>query len=173
MVSPALRTGAHEAPGLLFDMNKLFERYVLGLEQDSCADGCYVYAQGPMEYLADRNGEGAFQLAPDITVWRTTPAFPEGSIIKIADAKWKRLNPQKQNLGIDPADIYQLLAYSVRYGCGRLELVYPRSVHGPSVLVHGTRFSIKRGMGEDVVVHVKTVPLWNSVSQALIENVED
>ena len=50
------------------------------------------------------------------------------SLDRIIDAKWKQLNPDLNDWGVDEADIYQMLAYSKRYRCGRLELVYPRPV---------------------------------------------
>ena len=45
----------------------------------------------------------------------------ESNVVRIFDAKWKRLE-------VAPSDVYQLAAYSSRYRCERVALVYPASV---------------------------------------------
>jgi 5-methylcytosine-specific restriction enzyme subunit McrC len=44
----------------------------------------------------------------------------------IVDAKWKHLNPAAKDWDIAASDIYQMLAYAVRYDCGYIKLVFPK-----------------------------------------------
>jgi 5-methylcytosine-specific restriction enzyme subunit McrC len=162
-LSPSIRSGDQEAPGILFDMNKLFETYVLCLEQAVAAESQIVLAQGPVKSLADQGGSEAFRLKPDVTLW-TAMGDSGRSIVKIVDAKWKRLNPSDPNWGIEPGDVYQLLAYAMRYGCRRLELVYPMPAGASQVVIDGTQFTIDTGLqtGGPISIRVKAVPLWPS-----------
>jgi len=52
MASPALSAGASQAPGLLFDMNKLFEAHTARLEQAGAGLEHMVLTQGPPRHLA-------------------------------------------------------------------------------------------------------------------------
>lgn len=163
MASPALSAGVSQAPGLLFDMNKLFEAYVSSLEEAAAGDDLIVYRQGPVEALA-RNGDlDAFALKPDITVWHAAPDGSAIGIARVIDAKWKQLDPRASHWGIDPSDIYQLLAYALHYGCDKLELIYPQPALLNRVGTQAPVFTIA-GAGTSsggVKVYVKTVPLWD------------
>lgn len=129
LASPDLRSGSAAAPALLFDMNKLFEDYVCHREELKEAESAnVVIRQGPQRALLVQDKESFFTLKPDVTVWTKASADAPFSLDRIVDAKWKSLNPGSSNWGVDEADIYQLLAYSRRYRCERLELVYPRPV---------------------------------------------
>ncbi|WP_227243291.1 McrC family protein [Paraburkholderia caribensis] len=129
LASPDLRTGSAAAPALLFDMNKLFEDYVCHREELKEAESPnVVIRQGPQRALLVQDKKSFFTLKPDVTVWKKASADAPFSLDRIVDAKWKSLNPGSSAWGVDEADIYQLLAYSRRYRCERLELVYPRPV---------------------------------------------
>lgn len=117
--SPALGSGAHSAPGMLFDMNKLFEAHVSQLELEHAGEDQTVLLQAPQHSLAKQALEECFTLKPDITVWQG------GRLRRIVDAKWKTLNLASADWGVDQADVYQMLAYAVRYRCPQVELVYP------------------------------------------------
>ena len=63
---------------------------------------------------------------------------------------------------MDEADVYQLLAYAWRYGCQRLELVYPTAVADSDGLGERLVFMIA-AIGEarlPIEIRVKTVALW-------------
>lgn len=120
-----MSAGAADAPGLLFDMNKLFEAYVFRLEERVSDDHQYVQSQKPQMTLATLQGAGVFTLKPDITVWQTEPGQVASRITRVVDAKWKRLSALAPNWGVDQGDIYQMLAYAIRYKCNHMELVYP------------------------------------------------
>lgn len=125
MASPAMSAGATQAPGLLFDMNKLFEAHVAKHEEDAVGPDQIIQKQGPTLHLAARGATEVFLLKPDITVWKVDQNGSASCIDRVVDAKWKRLNPVVPDFGVDEADVYQLLAYAIRYGCSAIELVYP------------------------------------------------
>jgi len=124
LLNPSLRAGHDTAPGLLFDMNRLFEAYVQHVEGTGAEPGHRVRTQEASRHLATCGDSPAFTLKPDISVWRKGPDGTD-EVIRILDAKWKRVDPRKTNWGVGEADVYQLLAYAVRYQCSHLELVYP------------------------------------------------
>ncbi len=162
MNSPSMSAGITHAPGLLFDMNKLFEAHVSSLEEAAAGDRYVVHRQGPAEALATQGGQHAFMLRPDITVWQAAEGGARKGIVRVIDAKWKRLDPHATHWGVDQADIYQMLAYGMRYRCSRLELIYPLAnqpaQHGSELPV----FKVAMGdvVGQDIEVRIKTVLLW-------------
>ncbi|WP_236862156.1 McrC family protein [Burkholderia pseudomallei] len=160
MTSPAMSAGTAHAPGLLFDMNKLFEAYVSSLEEAAAGDERIVHRQGPVQALAIHGESEAFTLKPDITVWHTAPDGTATEIDRILDAKWKRLDRRARHWGVEQADVYQLVAYGLRYCCRQLELVYPHQ----DELGFGTMptFEIANQglMNGDFRIVVRTVPLW-------------
>lgn len=162
MASPSMSAGSKQVPGLLFDMNKLFEAHVAKLEEDATANDRMVHRQGPSLHLARRGETGAFVLKPDITVWKVDQHGTASEIDRVIDAKWKRLNPAVPDYGVDEADVYQLLAYAMRYGCDALELVYPMP-DGSDAHIPPPAFKIMTACNDqnsEIVVTVKLIPLW-------------
>lgn len=163
MSTPAMAAGAHHSPGLLFDMNRLFEAYVGRLEEDAADESKIVRRQGPVEALAIQGQESAFPLKPDITIWSATPEGLLGNIDRIVDAKWKRLDPHVRYWGVDESDIYQLVAYAIRYRCQQLELVYPMpQIHDGSehqLPIFDIPFDGVSGSNR-IRIKVRIVPLW-------------
>ena len=109
-------TGRSEGFSLLFPMNDLFEEYIgrclkVALHHRS------VKLQDTAHYAIEAPSR-RFQLRPDIVV-----DDADGKII--IDTKWKQLRPDKSNLGVEQADIYQLLAYARAYRAQRVILLYP------------------------------------------------
>ncbi|WP_197334127.1 McrC family protein [Ralstonia syzygii] len=162
MLSPALASGVHHAPALLFDMNKLFEAHVSALEAMAAPHSRILIRQGPMEPLARVGNRDAFTLRPDITVWHANANGEVTGIDRVLDVKWKRLNPLEGNWGVSESDIYQLLAYAVHYQCTQFELVYPASAsidlteQTPPVFVISSSGFIR----SSITIRVRTVPLW-------------
>jgi len=163
MASPAMSAGTTQAPGLLFDMNKLFEAHVAKREEDTAGPDRIVQKQGPPLHLAVRGFTNVFLLKPDITVWRSNQNGANLSIERVVDAKWKLLNPAIPDFGVNEADVYQLLAYVTRYGCKTLELAYPmldgiveKNLPTFELLTEG------QPTNEKTVVTVKLIPLWNT-----------
>ena len=122
-LSPDVFHGKAQACSLLFDMNKLFESWVAAmLRKPAWEQGLKLREQGPRRYLAYREdlGREVFQMKPDIALLDHA-----NEVVFIADAKWKLLNPEEAKLGISQADLYQMQAYSSRYGVKKLALYFP------------------------------------------------
>ena len=164
MASPALSTGASQAPGLLFDMNKLFEAHAARVIEAGAGPDRIVHTQGPPLYLATRDQTDAFLLKPDLTVWRVDLDDTDARIDHIVDAKWKRLDPNATDFGVDEADLYQMLAYAMRYGCTSLELAYPHSVDIES-FGQPPVFKLQTpGLVGTITITVRLLPLWSEVA---------
>lgn len=162
--SPTLSAGMVEAPALLFDMNRLFEAHVTRLEEAAADDLQQIYSQKPWTTLATLHGEGVFALKPDITVWQSATNQASPQITRIVDAKWKRLNPLAPNWGVDQSDIYQMLAYAIRYRCRHMELVYPAPGRvGPSEQTMPVfKIDVADDRGDPLCIAVRTVKLWTN-----------
>lgn len=104
----------------LIPVNQLFERYVYELLKQTADPGACVKYQGPTKFLGRLDGKNAFQLRPDISIMKNDLVF------MIFDAKYKEIiDPAGDNL-VSQSDIYQMLAYSVRYNCNHIVLAYPK-----------------------------------------------
>jgi 5-methylcytosine-specific restriction enzyme subunit McrC len=114
-------SGNADGFALLFDMNELFEEYVgRQIQRVTALSGVKAHLQSPVLHLASRQAGGScFQLRPDVVVMEgATPAI-------VLDTKWKRLNPAVSHDGLATSDIYQMYAYSQRYGVKDVILLYP------------------------------------------------
>lgn len=117
-----LYNGNQQSFALMFDMADLFERYIGRQMQRALRPaGHEIFLQHSHNYLARDSYSKArlFQLRPDIVV-NTNKATS-----CIVDTKWKRLKPSERKLGVAQADLYQMLAYSERYQCKSILLLYP------------------------------------------------
>lgn len=155
-----LYSGAQQSFALMFDMGELFERYVGKLTQKAVRPlGYEALLQNSKHYLArdQQTQQRLFQMRPDIVV-----TF-EGEPTCIVDTKWKRLQPGQRKLGVDQADLYQMLAYSERYQCQSILLLYPWThATGEFLGVHKRmRFegkTTKVTVGEIALDDLRTVP---------------
>lgn len=111
---------------LLFDMNRLFESYVAYILKIKY--GYPIITQATGLYLAYDYNENRqiFQLRPDIYL-------ETDKKICILDTKWKKIsnNRGNDNYGISQSDMYQMLAYAVRYTKEKnkpveVYLIYPK-----------------------------------------------
>ena len=125
-------SGKQEGFALLFPMNELFEEFV-GRTMRSALAPTSVRLQDSGRHALASEGEGIFALRPDIVV--------DGGIV--VDTKWKALKPQERTLGVDQADIYQMLAYARGYGARRLILLYPwhAGLPPPGIIERGWRIA--------------------------------
>ncbi|HEX8188839.1 MAG TPA: hypothetical protein VF586_10840 [Pyrinomonadaceae bacterium] len=120
-----------ETFAFVFDMNRLFEEFVVGFvrrrRSGLLPEGlktCDLLPQshGAPHHLAlNERGQHVFQLHPDLA-FRRGREFP-----LLLDAKYKRLDPSDRKLGISPSDFYQMHAYARRYDCPRVLLLYPQT----------------------------------------------
>lgn len=113
---------------LLFDMNVVFEKYVVNLLRKEC-DNLVVDSQVTGKHLLTKNARSEFSLRPDIVV------YSNDRIRCVIDTKWKHLQPSKRNYGINQSDMYQMYAYGKIYNCAKIILLYPKvDDHCPSIV---------------------------------------
>ena len=126
LLSPDLRAGDKTAPGLLFDMNRLFEG-VVAQRMDRWALGrnWKVESQNSTRFLTEivhTPNRKAFKVRPDLLFTE------QGRPVAIADAKWKRPILSKGRFILpEQSDLYQLHAYASVFACEQLALIYPWS----------------------------------------------
>jgi 5-methylcytosine-specific restriction enzyme subunit McrC len=119
---PDLRGGANDLVALLFNMNQLWERYLLRtLQRIGTPLGWTVQKPSYKVFWATTTGSTS-EMQPDILV--TIPG--KGNIV--LDAKWKR--PQGRPA---EADLRQLYAYAHHYGAKHAALLYPHSANEQAV----------------------------------------
>ena len=119
-------SGTESARALMFPMEKVFEAYVAKfMKKVFNRIGWEVSAQDKGHYLFNSlNGENhkRFALRPDLVVTKND----ENKSVIILDTKWKSLvNDKGSNYGISQADMYQMYAYSKKYGTSEIWLLYP------------------------------------------------
>ena len=112
-------SGKSTSRALLFPMESVYESYVAqqmkkvfgpaGWEVSSQDKGYYLFTEPRKQ----------FALRPDIVCQR------DGRTV-IMDTKWKSLiNSERANYGISQSDMYQMYAYSKKYGTSEIWLLYP------------------------------------------------
>lgn len=111
--------GPENARALLFPMEKVYESYVAQqMKRVFTPAGWDVLAQDKGYYLFEEPTK-KFALRPDLVLSRNGKAI-------IMDTKWKRLfDNQRMNYGISQSDMYQMYAYSKKYGTSDVWLLYP------------------------------------------------
>ena len=139
----------------VFDMNQLFEGFLIGFMQRHRRDvmpetlqGCQLLPQGrnAVFYLARYQGKRVFKLKPDL-VFRQGTHYP-----LLMDFKYKRLDPGDRKLGIAEVDFYQMYAYLNRFSTPQIALMYPQVAEmvGPV----RSRFELEGRQGEIQAVTV-------------------
>jgi 5-methylcytosine-specific restriction enzyme subunit McrC len=124
LLSPAISAGENAAPGLLFDMNLLFQSVITSvLKKAAGRNRVEVHSQKTATYLARVTGidnSRAFGLRPDIVVRRS------GEVLAIGDTKWRRLEVTRTGyMTPTPGEMYQMLSYAIAFRCEELALIYP------------------------------------------------
>ncbi|MFC4309778.1 McrC family protein [Steroidobacter flavus] len=146
-IYPDVTVGANVAAALLFDMNKLFESCVTRAAQRIARGrGLRLHAQGPMKWFARdaATDKQLFAMKPDMTL-----SDADGTVLLVADAKWKLLDEAEAKWGVAEADMYQLAAYAARYGATQAALIYPKQ----------SSFSVTRALGlHKPALRVQLVP---------------
>lgn len=114
----------------MFDMNFLFEQFIAGFirKEHLIPEGYEMETQKSSESLLTEkiNGKSLkhFSLKPDI--------FFKADDKKnhfILDTKYKQLDEKVKSLGVSQSDAYQMYAYSQRYDCKRVILLYPKHLN--------------------------------------------
>lgn len=117
---------AGKAEGILVDVAELWELFVLNCARQAVPAGMRVEhgtQAGRRDFLLrSKAGDREIgRLKPDVLV------LEGDSIAAVIDAKYKRLfDSRERPSGVDPADLYQLVAYSMRFRPVRFAaLAYP------------------------------------------------
>jgi 5-methylcytosine-specific restriction enzyme subunit McrC len=115
--SPTLSAGGLPVLALLFDMNDLWERYVLALIRRVAPPRLTVTGQARRRFWKPHGGR-VRSVIPDIVV---TDAATRRTLA-VLDTKWK--TPKAGNPSID--DLRQMFVYNELFECRRSVLVYPQ-----------------------------------------------
>ncbi len=125
--SPTTNAGKQRSFSLLFDMNRVFEAFVTAFMKKWVMPlpsfpkhRLFPQAKWRPRHLITRNGNGVLSLRPDLLI-----EAPEDDSRLVLDTKWKRLSGSGALGGVGAGDLYQLYAYTQRYGCKRSILLYP------------------------------------------------
>ena len=115
-------SGWHRNLSLLFPMEEVFEDFVTHSFRRFQSD-YRVASQSPKKPLAKIENQDAFEMRPDISLWRGD------RVAFILDAKWKEIDALSEDPkhGINQDDLYQLYAYAKGNGCDTVALVYPQT----------------------------------------------
>lgn len=125
-----MTTGDTATFALIFDMNRLFEAFLVNLLRryrhqilPPTLHHCTLHPQtrGHTRYLAQAATGPVFRLKPDLAI-RDGDRFP-----LLLDVKYKRLKARDRRLGIAQSDFYQMFAYAQRYRCAQVLLLYPQT----------------------------------------------
>lgn len=125
--SPLTGIGRHNAPSLLFPMEKVFESFVAKHLAKQLATGVILETQVQKEFLVRHRDQKWFRMKPDLLIQT------QGKPRLVLDTKWKLIYANQfsssAKYGLSQADFYQLLAYGQNYldGEGNLVLIYPRT----------------------------------------------
>lgn len=117
-----LRHGGVRASALLFDMNEVFETFVVTALREALGVSPQAFPQGAAGKRLWLDRAQAVLLEPDLSWW------DNGSCLFVGDVKYKRIRV----LGKHP-DLYQLLAYTVATGLDGGLLIYAAGEGEPVV----------------------------------------
>ncbi len=135
--APSGHSGGAPCFSLLFDMNKVFERFIAEFLRRRVIPGnpgCTIDLQARRDRRhlfqdSTDNTKQILKLKPDILIKHRDDENLERNLV--IDTKWKKLTMSAGgavHAGIDDGDLYQCHAYANRYGCRHSILLYP-SVH--------------------------------------------
>lgn len=139
--SPDIQSGQEPVLGILFDMERLWEKFMLRLLKRNSPEGYVVTGQETTDFWEDRS------IRPDIVI--TSP----GGERTIVDTKWKMPDEGKPAM----ADLQQLFAYNVQFGCDHSVLLFPGNLES----VRGTYAYAGDGWRSNELPH------WCSMAYAM------
>lgn len=140
---PDIRSGAADVLALMFDMNLLWEKYVLNLLRRALhreAPGKYrLIGQTRTDFW--KPADGLMRVVkPDIVV---VNADCPDKVILVLDTKWKLIPDNRPS----DEDLKQMLVYNLFHGCASSALIYPgdatkQGIEGDYQSAHGTGCSL-------------------------------
>lgn len=147
----------------LLPMEYVFEDFIFGFI-DREVSGVNAKAQSTSKYLSEGK---KYQLCPDLILNISKEGVGEERKI-IADTKYKIVysDSDKSLNGISQNDLYQMLAYAVRYEIGDIVLFYPNTIKKlDSFTEQGTELRIKDEFATDkemrITVNAYQLPIIN------------
>lgn len=155
----------------LFDMNVLFEEFIGEFLKRNFYDKYdKISLQRPIRWLVEdkficENSKGRlFQLRPDIQLFNSTEDSEPSIII---DTKYKVLNDDSDKKeGVSQNDLYQMNAYSKKFNCKNIILLYPRLDGQDSK-------NVKFVIDSNTEVFIRTVNLYRDLKKNKRELVEE
>ena len=125
------RVGRTSAASILFDMDRIFEDFVVVALRRALGLSEWSFLQGAGRKRLSLDRAGALPLAPDFSWWEA------GHCVFIGDAKYKRTTRGEQ------ADLYQLLAYTSAANLPAGLLIYAAGVQSGKSHTHQVRHGDK------------------------------
>lgn len=126
---PLAIQGDSKGISLLFPMERLFEQHVANVLRKQLQLGAQLHTQAASEHLCQYNADKLFLLKPDLLLI-------QGERRWVLDTKWKCPASGGANFGLAQSDMYQMLAYGMRYLQAEqdLLLIYPRTCNFDTVV---------------------------------------
>ncbi|OON65477.1 McrC family protein [Hymenobacter sp. CRA2] len=114
-LSPDLHSGPQDLVALFFNMNRIWESYLLRTIRRLAPAGWHVSKPPKCVFWQDAAGTAVSRMQPDIVL-----EHPEHGCL-VLDAKWKRPDGYYAE-----DDLRQLFAYAHQFGATRVRLLYPQ-----------------------------------------------
>ncbi|MCK9329473.1 MAG: McrC family protein [Candidatus Cloacimonetes bacterium] len=162
-----LSSGGLSTYSFVVDMNVLFEEFIGEFIKRNFRDRYNrICLQQPCRWLVNdklvnNTSRGpAFQLRPDIQLFDFSGQSNPNIII---DTKYKILeNNDSKKEGVSQSDIYQMNAYSKKYNCSNIILLYPL------IIGHENR-NVKMIIDDSTNIYIRTVNLCRDIKRNLNE----
>jgi len=113
---PDIRSGNNDVLALMFDMNRLWERYIYKILKKELA-GKYIVREQVGKSFWQPDGGRVAKVYPDIVVYDKDGK----NVITVLDTKWKNISGSKPS----DDDLKQMFVYNLYYGCFHSALLYP------------------------------------------------
>lgn len=157
---PMAIQGGSKGISLLFPMERLFEQHVAQVLRKQLQPGAQLHTQAASEHLCQYHGDKLFLLKPDLLLIQDQRRW-------VLDTKWKCPASGGANFGLAQSDMYQMLAYGMRYlqADQDLLLIYPRTrdfdaVVGPFMLPNTLRLhALPFDLDNDVLLGTEALAL--------------
>ena len=170
----------------LIPAEKLFEDFIFGFIKDEFefeSDIKAIQSQGDQNgqqkpLAIEKNEEGeevskSFRLKPDIYISKHSGDIILDSKYKVIYTKEEAKEEDRKKNGVSIADVYQMLAYTVKLNVQTCHLLYPATLINHDKL--GTHYEIKHNNGSDVskVFYHRLPTIIKKCERELLEIIEE